>query len=128
MHEFSLVRMLLAQVAEVMSSHRAESVERIRVEMGPLSGAEPELVSMAFDQLVEDSPCRGATLMIERVPLSCRCGGCDSEFDLIGCRFQCPYCNSCSVQVTRGDEFRLLDVTIHSEREPAYSPVTRNVP
>ncbi|MGE3315188.1 MAG: hydrogenase maturation nickel metallochaperone HypA [Planctomycetaceae bacterium] len=122
MHEYSLVRSLLNQVAEVMASHRACAVERVRVEIGPLSGVEPELVSLAFEQLVGETPCRGAVLTIERVPLSCCCRDCDAQFDLVGFDFRCPHCESRSVQVIRVDEFRLLDVTVCAEPEVAPSP------
>jgi hydrogenase nickel incorporation protein HypA/HybF len=118
MHEHSLVRSLLGQVADIVSSHQAERVERIRVEIGPLSGVEPELVSLAFEQLVEETPCRGATLAIDTVPLICRCRDCDSEFQLPQFDFHCPDCSSRSIQVIQGDAFRLIDVTIGTLMEP----------
>lgn len=112
MHETSLVQSLLSQVAAVVADHADCRVETIRVEIGPLSGVEPLLIQSAFERLQVESSCREAELVIESVPLTCRCRDCEAEFELAGFRFQCPECGSSTVQVLRGDEFRLIDVTI----------------
>jgi hydrogenase nickel incorporation protein HypA/HybF len=115
MHETSLVRSLLAQVATVLCDHPGARVERIRVEIGPLSGVEPLLISSAFERLVETTPCSGAALRIEQIDLAARCGDCDSEFPVEQFHFVCPACASNRVTILRGDEFRLLDVTIEGD-------------
>ncbi|REJ92469.1 MAG: hydrogenase maturation nickel metallochaperone HypA [Planctomycetota bacterium] len=117
MHEASLVRSLLSQVSNLLLEHNGESVEIIRVEMGPLSGVERLLLEIAFEQQVHDTLCRGATLQVEEVPLSAVCRDCGDEFDIERFRFVCPSCNSTRVRVTGGDEFRLLDVDIQTKEE-----------
>lgn len=122
MHETSLVRSLLSQVANILHDYPGSRVESIRVEIGPLSGVEPLLVSSAFDRLVESTPSRGASLCIEHIDLAARCRDCDVEFVVDQFAFVCPDCASNRVTILRGDEFRLLDVTIErdssSEGEP----------
>lgn len=115
MHETSLVQSLLRQAAIVLTDHRGSAVEQIRVEIGPLSGVEPLLVASAFDRLVETTACSGAALVIEQIELTARCRDCEREFVIEQFRFVCPLCTSGSVQILRGDEFRLLDVTIREE-------------
>lgn len=117
MHEASLVRSLLHQVGNLLIAHNGESVETIRVEMGPLSGVERTLVEIAFAQQVSDTPCRGATLVIHEVPLSAVCRDCGHEFEIQRFRFTCPICESGQIQVTSGDEFRLLDVEIRTKQK-----------
>jgi hydrogenase nickel incorporation protein HypA/HybF len=124
MHEMSLVRSLLAQAAELVASHCGVAVERIRVEMGPLSGVEPVLVSLAFEQLVESTSCRGAQLVIDAVPLACRCRECQGEFEMHDFRFRCPECMSAAVHVIRGDEFRIVDITIRTADKAATTKAT----
>ena len=118
MHEGSLVRSLLRQVSDLLAEHQGDSVETIRVEMGPLSGVERPLVEIAFAQQVESTACRGATLIVEEVPLTARCQQCMTDFEIERFRFSCPDCSSTRVQITGGDEFRLLDIDINT-REPA---------
>lgn len=122
MHEMSLVRSLLTQAAELMNSHGGTSVERIRVEIGPLSGAEPELVQLAFAQLAVETPYCNAQLSIEAVPLTCHCEECDTDFEMQDFRFRCPECASASVRVVTGAEFRIVDVTIRIPDELEHFP------
>lgn len=117
MHEFSLVQSLLAQSAELMHAHDGVAIEAIHVELGPLSGVEPTLVALAFEQLVESSECRGAQLQIDETPLGCQCEACTHRFDMVDFRFVCPECQSQNIRIVRGDEFRIVDVTIRT-REP----------
>ena len=119
MHEASLVRSLLRQVSDLLIEHDGESVETVRVEMGPLSGVERPLVEIAFQLQVHDTLCRGATLIIEEVPLSAVCRDCGNEFDIERFRFVCRACDSTRVGVTGGDEFRLLDIGIQTKKERA---------
>ena len=114
MHEASLVRALLTQVGDLLIEHNGEAVEVVRVEMGPLSGVERTLVEVAFQQQVDTTTCRGARLQIDEVPLSAVCRDCGNEFEIKHFRFQCPACSSSLVQVTGGEEFRLLDVEIRT--------------
>ena len=114
MHETSLVRSLLNQVERLRYTHGGSSVTQIKVEIGPLSGVEPLLVRNAFDRLVSDSSCSGAELVIDVVPLRARCRDCHTEFTLEAFRFECPHCASRAVHVTRGDEFRLFNVTLET--------------
>lgn len=114
MHEFSLVRTLLDQVDQVVTEHGGRVAVEVCVELGPLSGVEPLLVRSAFEQLADASSARGATLRIDEVPLTAKCTNCDTEFEVIDFRFQCPACGSRTTQTTRGDMFRLMSVTTES--------------
>lgn len=125
MHEASLVRALLRQVSELLVEHGGESVVLIRVEMGPLSGVERPLVEIAFAEQVDATVCRGAELRIEEVPLSAVCRDCGDEFDIERFRFLCPACDSGRVQVTGGEDFRLLDIEIRQTHE---EPAARDMP
>ena len=125
MHEYSLIRSLLSQVTDILHQHDGEAVEVIRVEMGPLSGVERQLVEIAYDQQIEDTPCCGAELQIQEIPLTAVCRSCGVDFQVHRFRFACTDCGSDQVRVTGGDEFRLLDVQIRcsSESNPQEQPL-----
>ena len=112
MHEQSLVLSLLSQVQNCIAPYRGCCVDEIRVEIGPLTGVEPLLVQSAFEQLVETSSVRGARLVIEDVPLMAVCTACEKSFEVAEFHFACPACLSRQVRVTRGEEFRLVSITI----------------
>lgn len=112
MHEESLIRNLLIQVAGLARVHRAEGVEEIEVEVGPLSNAEPLLLQSAFERLVENSPLRGASLLIRNVGLTVACENCCAVSELQNYRFSCAACGSHAIKILRGDCLTLLNVKL----------------
>jgi hydrogenase nickel incorporation protein HypA/HybF len=118
MHEVSLVRALLSQVGQIVDQHNATTATGIDLEIGPLSGVEVTLVQTAFVELVEGTRFAGATLSIQEVPLAIECLECGCESNLPGFVFRCVECDSGRVQVIRGDELRLLSVTVE---EPVHA-------
>lgn len=118
MHEYSLVRSLLKQVQQIASDHDADCVREISVSIGPLSGVEPMLVTSAFEQLRSSFAMQTASLRVSESKLLARCSGCEASFEVLGFVFECPECGSRRVQITEGEEFRLLDLTV-DETDPA---------
>lgn len=117
MHEYSLVRSLLRQVTQIISEQPAEELQQVSVSIGPLSGVEPELVQLAFDQLVESFGFPHAKLSIVRTTLDACCAECGKCFSVQSFKFQCPSCGSRDVQVTSGEDFRLIDLTVVEDRQ-----------
>ena len=118
MHEMSLVKNLLSQVRSIVADNGAERAEEIVIEIGPLSGVEIELVKSAYAELIGDMRS-GATLTIEETPLVIRCRKCGLESQVQNFVFRCKHCDSGRVRVIRGDEFRLLSVTLNKAHSHA---------
>ncbi len=114
MHEVSLVRALLQQVERICKLHEGAAIEQIDVEIGPLSGVEPLLVSEAFQVVASSTPCAKAALVIHEVPLKARCQDCGRESIVADFNFSCGICGSHALRITQGDEFRLLSVTLQT--------------
>ncbi len=119
MHEFSLVKSLLQHVDRVLVENHSAIANVIEVEIGPLSGAEPELVRSAFEQLAINSEWRDTKLIVRESALVVQCLQCQSDTRLNDFVFRCSHCDSGAVRVIEGDEFRLLSVTIEeAETQP----------
>ena len=77
MHEFSVVRTLLAQINDIARRNTAV-VSEVRVSIGEFSGVDADLLQSAFEQLARESSAEHARLKIERTKLqalrSVRCG------------------------------------------------------
>lgn len=116
MHEQSLVKSLLRQVELIVCEHQAQGVSEIQVEVGPLSGVEPLLLSSAFDQIVDGTIAQGAKLVINSVPLRAACANCQLESDVHDFNFRCPTCAQ-NRKVTSGDRFMLDGVTLIGARQ-----------
>lgn len=115
MHEMSLMQSLLRQVAQICEEHHALFAKTIHVELGPLSGVEPLLLSTAFERLAPDTIAEKAELIIDNVPLSAICRECGASFELPDFDFLCPLCAATSIEITQGDSCRLLSVTIETD-------------
>lgn len=112
MHERSLVRALLRQVQALAEEHSRGRVLSIRVQIGELSGVEPELLSSAYDDLVQRTTIRGAELEIERVPLEAECDQCGELFAIKHYQFQCPHCGSLQLTIRGGEELLLESISM----------------
>ncbi|MBV5348079.1 hydrogenase maturation nickel metallochaperone HypA, partial [bacterium] len=53
MHEYSIVQALLTQCEDIARENEAESVTKIIVKIGKMSGVEPHLLEMAFNTFKE---------------------------------------------------------------------------
>ena len=94
MHERSLVKALLRQVGELAAEYPGSRIRSIQVCIGEFSGVEPELLASAYDDLVIETPFRGAALNLEQVPLEAGCDQCGSRFRIERFNFQCDKCGS----------------------------------
>ena len=112
MHERSLVQSLIRQVESILAEQGSATATEIEVSIGPLSGVEPALVQSAFDQLAPTSRVAEAQLVIHPSELTATCRRCTEKFVVESFRFRCPACRSPKVQITSGDEFQLLTITV----------------
>lgn len=116
MHEFSLVRSLLDQVAGIARANPGHGVDSIELELGPLSGVEPDLVASAFMQLAPEAGLSGARLVLEEVALSARCHDCGRSFEVREFDFRCPHGCSAAIHIERGDGCIVKRVTLVAEQ------------
>jgi hydrogenase nickel incorporation protein HypA/HybF len=117
MHERSLVKALLRQVEHVAGEYPGSRVVAIRLRIGEFSGVEMELLASAYEDLVTETPFRGATLNLEQLPLEAVCDQCGSRFRIERFTFQCNGCGSLQLSIHGGEEM-LLDSVTMEETEP----------
>ena len=94
MHELSVCQALLTQVAEIAVGRGASVVERITIEVGPLSGVEPALLASAFAVLRAGGCSAEATLSIESTPVTIGCLTCGAQSQTSPSRLVCAKCGS----------------------------------
>lgn len=111
MHELSLCRALLKLVEPIAREHGAP-VSRIVLRIGPLSGAEPELLQRAFPQAAAGTCADGAVLQLQSVPLRVRCLQCGAEGVAAINRLACAVCGATRTQLLGGNELDLLRVEL----------------
>lgn len=112
MHEVSLMQDTLRIAAERAAAAGARRIHRLRMRVGPLSGAVPEALEFAFEVLAQGTLAEGATLEVERVPILCYCHTCDAEFQPGDFVCECPTCHQLSAEVRRGRELELASLEV----------------
>jgi hydrogenase nickel incorporation protein HypA/HybF len=114
MHELSVCQALLDQVTEIAREHRAQSVERILLRVGPLAGVEPQLLADAFPLARAGTVAERAELVIEPSAIRVRCRSCGAESDASANRLLCGACGDWQTTVVSGDELLLASVELET--------------
>ncbi len=112
MHELSVCQALLTQVIEIAANRGADIVERIVVEVGPLSGVEPALLARAFAVVCVGSCAAHAVLSIESPQVTIRCSACGAQSQTAPNRLVCSQCGGYRTRILTGDELHLRRVEL----------------
>ncbi len=120
MHELSVCQSLIHQVTTIAHEHRAQSVSRIKLMIGPLSGVEPQLLAQAFPIARAGTVADEADLVIESLAITVRCRDCGAETEAEPNRLICDHCGNWHTDVISGDELLLASVELKTEEEHAH--------
>lgn len=118
-HELSVCQALLNQLADLAAERGADRVIRITIEVGPLSGVDPDLLASAFAMARNGGCAAGAALSIERTAVEIACMSCDARSRTAPNRLVCPICGSYRTRVVAGEELRLRRVELHLPQSTA---------
>lgn len=114
MHELAICQSMIAQVEEIADRHGAGRVVRVEVQVGPLSGVEPDLLTNAFPFASARTVAEGAALSIETLPVRVACGHCGAETAASVNRLACGACGDPRTRVVGGDELLLARVELET--------------
>ncbi|MCL6558984.1 MAG: hydrogenase maturation nickel metallochaperone HypA [Firmicutes bacterium] len=103
MHEFSLVESMVQLVKQSASENGIKRVSRVKLVVGKLIMAQPELLQFSFEILRGGTVLEEATLEIEERPLVMRCRECGNSYSPELAEFFCPVCNG-AAEVLSGKE------------------------
>jgi hydrogenase nickel incorporation protein HypA/HybF len=112
MHELSVCQSMLRQVEAIANREQAISVERITIQIGPLSGVVPELLQQAFTIARCGTKAETAELVTETKPVRVHCLQCGYESDVQANRLLCAQCGDYRTRLISGDELLLASVEL----------------
>ena len=110
MHELAVCQSLLQQVEILAAQHHADKVTIIQLQIGPLSGIEPQLLAQAFPLASAGTIAADAVLQVEPATIRVRCQQCGAETDATANRLVCGACGHWQTQLLSGDEMLLVSV------------------
>ncbi|MBF0257172.1 MAG: hydrogenase maturation nickel metallochaperone HypA [Gammaproteobacteria bacterium] len=112
MHELSLCESILQVIETEAQRQGFGRVMRVRLEIGRLSGVEPEAMRFGFDAVSRGTLAEGAGLEIIDLPGRGWCMACARELEVQQRFDPCPHCGGYQVQVSGGDEMRIKDLEV----------------
>ncbi|GAB4356358.1 MAG: hydrogenase maturation nickel metallochaperone HypA [Oricola sp.] len=112
MHEMSICESILNVLKKEARERNFQAVNRVCLEIGPLSGVEVEALRFGFDVVMKGSLAEGARLDIIETEGTAYCMACEKPV-VIAARYEpCPECGSHQLQVTGGEELRIKELEV----------------
>ena len=112
MHELSLCQNIIDQLQDLARQHHAASVSRVEVQVGVLSGVEPQLLEVAFRSAQAGTIAEHATLVTEVVTPRVACLACGQESAASASDLRCAACGSVQTRLVSGGELILAHVAL----------------
>jgi len=112
MHEMSLAEGVLQLIEDAARKDHFAKVTTVWLEIGQLSGVEPEAMVFCFDAVTRDSVAQGARLEIITLPGTAWCMACAETVPMTEVFGECPQCGGYQLQVTGGTEMRVKELEV----------------
>jgi len=113
-HELSVCLSILDQVRSIAADRNANSVQRIELRIGPLSGVEADLLRSAWPMASAGTLAVDADLVIDEAEIVVRCATCGAETPAAANRLVCGDCGDFHTRVISGDEMILQRVELET--------------
>ncbi len=108
MHELSIAESVL----DIIKKQVKDRVTAVRLRIGELSGVVPEALEFSFQSASIGTIAEGAALVIERVPVTARCGDCAEVFNVEDYCFACAKCGGGNFKLITGRELQIEEIEV----------------
>ncbi|MDH5507845.1 MAG: hydrogenase maturation nickel metallochaperone HypA [Anaerolineae bacterium] len=119
MHELAITQNILALACQYAQEAKAVRITDITLLIGELSSVIDDSVQFYWDMISADTLAAGSVLHFERQPACMRCDRCSRTYTLAESELICPYCQSVTVTILRGDEFLLQSIVVEKNATPS---------
>ena len=90
------------------------AVTSVKVQIGPLSGVEADLLKQVFPLASAGSVAEAAQLVIEKLSIRVRCESCGAETAAEANKLVCGACGDWHTRLISGDEMLLASVELNT--------------
>jgi hydrogenase nickel incorporation protein HypA/HybF len=112
MHELSIATSIVEICVEEAHKAGAAKVTRVEVEIGSLSGVEPEALAFSWDIAIQSTILEGAPLEIIHSQAMAKCRHCSHEFVVDNFFSPCPECMEFGYEVFKGKELQIRSILV----------------
>ena len=110
MHELGICDAMLKMVRGVMQDEKLESVSRITVEVGTLSGVMPNFRADCWVAVTDGTELQDTEFVIEELAGTARCLDCGENFTADLNDLSCPKCRSQKLMPMTGRDLTLKEI------------------
>jgi len=112
MHEMSLVEGVLQVIEDSAGANDFSRVKTVWLEIGALSGVEPEAIAFCFDLVMKNTLADGARLEIIATEGQGWCHTCGQTVAVRQRHDPCPVCGGYRVQPVGGMEMKVKELEV----------------
>lgn len=112
MHEMSIAEGILDIAVDTMKQNEATVIHSVQLDLGLMSGVEPDALHFCWDAVTKGSPAEGSRIDIHTIPITGQCLDCDTIFEVQNYTFLCPQCESHFVNTIGGRELQVTSIDI----------------
>jgi hydrogenase nickel incorporation protein HypA/HybF len=121
MHELSIAMSIIELAEEESERHGGAPVTAVHLKLGVLSGVVKEALLGSFEMACEETPLKGARLVVEELPVLIFCRTCQAQRSISSVQlFCCMECGTPSGDIVQGKELEVVALEIE---EWDHSPV-----
>ena len=122
MHELSICMSLMEQLESLAQERSASSIVRVELEVGVLSGVEPDLLQHAWPIASAGTVADEAELVIQTRDVTLECTSCGAHTDAPPNRLVCGQCGDARTRIVTGEEMTLMRVELETSGDAATAP------
>ncbi len=121
MHELSIAMSIIDLVQEESEKRGGVQVCAVHLKLGELAGVVKEALLGSFEMACEDTPLKGARLIVEDLPVRIFCRKCNAPQPISSVQlFCCAECGTPSAEVVQGKELEVIALEIEEwDHSPA---------
>ncbi len=112
MHELSIAMQIIEIAEEEATKHEASSISSLKLDIGTLSGIEPEALELAMEEAVKGSLAHNAKVLFNYIQAVAVCEDCCHEFNSQDYFKTCPFCNSLNTSLIKGKELKIASIDL----------------
>lgn len=112
MHEMAVVDSLFKIINAKVKEHQIQKILKVKLKVGEMTAVEHMTLTACFEAYAQNTVVEGAELVIERIPLQGKCQECTNVFLVCNYNFQCPQCESRSVDIVSGRELYIESLEV----------------
>ena len=112
MHELAVTQSILDLSLRHAKEAGAKQITGINLVIGEFASIVDDSIQFYWDLIADGTIAQGAQLHFVRICGEMTCANCKQTFHPNDIDFACPNCESRSVKITKGDEFRVDSIDV----------------